>query len=102
MVRLRIDVINLEFQEPECLDVEAVHKYKQAALSGQALPAVHCYWDGHTYRLFDGFHRIAALRVLGIAEVDAEITDGTREDMEARFREGLALIREDLRKAAGE
>ncbi|HEY3455441.1 MAG TPA: hypothetical protein VGK64_12625 [Bryobacteraceae bacterium] len=102
IVRLPLESISLEFQDSDCLDFEKCHEYMETVRAGRPLLPVHVYYDGHTYRLFDGFHRIAALRELGSTEVEAEITEGSREDMEARFREGLADIRKDLRKPAAE
>ena len=98
--RLPISAISLEFQDPECLDVEKVWKYKERARSGELLMPVHVYCDGEVYRLFDGFHRLTALQELGVNEVDAEITFGTRQDMDACFQEAQQAALEDLRRWA--
>ncbi len=98
--RLPIPAISLEFQDPECLDVEKVWDYKERARIGEVLMPVHVYYDGEIYRLFDGFHRLTALRELGMNEVDAEITFGTRQDMDACFQEAQQSALKDLRQWA--
>ncbi len=63
-----------------------------AALShGEVLPPVHLYRLGHEYFIVDGHHRVAAARLAGQQDVDAEVVaflpEGHRpEDIVARER----------------
>jgi hypothetical protein len=98
--RLPVPAISLEFQDPECLDVEKVWEYRERARIGELPTPVHVYYDGEAYRLFDGFHRLTALQELGVNEVDAEITFGARQDMDVRFQEAQQAALEDLRRWA--
>ena len=50
------------------------------------------YFDGQTYWLYDGFHRVAAMRKLGRRKIEAEILQGTYSDMEAAWQKGLQEI----------
>jgi hypothetical protein len=64
--------------------VDALHR-------GQVLPAVLLYRLGHEYYIADGHHRVAAARIAGQQEVDAEVIaflpEGqTPEDVVARER----------------
>lgn len=58
---------------------------------GEVLPAVELYRIGHEYFVADGHHRVAAARLAGAAEIDADVTvylPETRrpEDVVARER----------------
>jgi ParB-like nuclease domain len=97
-MKLPIRSINRDFQPEENLDLETVEKYVSAVKNGETFPAVTVYSDGQKFWLFDGFHRIKALRTLKIKEVEADIVKGTYEDMEACWQEYLSALREELRK----
>ena len=49
------------------------------ALQGMLVPVVVC-GDGDAFELVAGFHRIAAARSLGLAEVPVVVRDGESED----------------------
>jgi hypothetical protein len=68
-----------------------VRRLVDALQRGQVLPAVLLYRLGHDYYIVDGHHRVAAARIAGQQEVDAEVVaflpDGhTPEDVVARER----------------
>jgi hypothetical protein len=88
-VRLDASSILFDFQGPECLDFEKIQEYKEAAQAIRPLSPLHVFYDGENYRLFDGFHRLAALRETSIEEVEAEITIGCADDMERCYKEAL-------------
>jgi ParB-like chromosome segregation protein Spo0J len=67
-------------------------------LSGRELAPIEVYSDGFTHWLFDGFHRVAAAKTVGITEIEATITPGTYADLQSRWQEALAMIRADLRR----
>jgi hypothetical protein len=95
-IRLSIESISLEFQDPECLDSAKV--YEQRVF--QSGVPVHVYYDEVTRRpivfLMD-FIKLPLLRSLASKEVEAEITKGTRENMDRRYQEALRVIRENMR-----
>jgi len=91
LVRLPIEVIRLDFQEPAFLFDEKVAEIAAAFLRGEVLPPVVVRYDGATYQLQDGFHRIAAMVSIGRKETEAEVIPGTLADMQAEFER---MIRE--------
>ncbi len=68
-----------------------VRRLVDALRRGQVLPAVLLYRLGHEYYIVDGHHRVAAARIAGQQDVDAEVVaflpDGQKpEDVVARER----------------
>ena len=55
-------------------------------------------FDGVSYFLQDGYHRVQAALRCGMAGLDAEILPGTLQDMEAEFRQALDALKSELRK----
>ena len=84
-MKLPIKSIRLDFQEPEHLFDEKVWEIAQAMLSGEIFPPIVVRFDGENYWLQDGFHRIAAALSLDRTEIEAEVSAGTLEDMQAEF-----------------
>lgn len=81
-----------------------VTEYAEAINGGAAFPPIVVFFDGETYWLADGFHRIAACEKAGATEVMAEVREGGREDalwfaLSANKRHGLPMSVEDKRKA---
>src|SRR5436190_10967832 len=95
---LDIARIKLDFQPPECLDVEKVWLFEYLIQRGEKIAPVIVRFDGHQYWLADGFHRVAAAKRLGQREILAEIEPGTFEGMEAEYEQYQGLVREDLRE----
>ena len=87
----------LDFQERECLIEEVVQPYLTRIAEGETLEPVTVRFDGESYFLQDGYHRVEAAQRSGLREIDVEIFPGTLQDMEAEFREMLRVIRADLR-----
>jgi phage N-6-adenine-methyltransferase len=92
------------------LDDNTVFDYTQAmiATNGWGLfPAVVCYYDGTTYWLADGFHRVQAYRDAFAAPIDgipADVRAGTRRDAilhaaGANAEHGLRRTNADKRRA---
>ena len=50
-------------------------------------PPVVVYFDGKTYWLVDGFHRVAAYRLAGRMEIDCLVIEGTKADAQWRLAE---------------
>jgi ParB-like chromosome segregation protein Spo0J len=93
---VKLGSIRLDFQSPELLDQETVQRYRDTLRSGGALDPLEVYFDGNTYWLADGFHRIEAARGEGLTEIDAKIVPGTYADLEAEWQRYLLALRQDL------
>lgn len=57
-------------------DAAVVADYAEALLRGVVFPRVRVVYDGSTYWLVDGFHRLAAHKHAGIEEVLADVEEG--------------------------
>jgi ParB/Sulfiredoxin domain len=85
------------------LNQETAAEYAQAMQEGAQFPPIVVYYDGETYWLADGFHRVEAARRTGRA-VLAEIRPGTRRDavlaaVGANDQHGLRRTRADVQRA---
>jgi hypothetical protein len=81
-----------------------VTEYAEAINGGAAFPPIVVFFDGETYWLADGFHRVAACEKAGVADVLAEVREGTREDalwfaLSANKRHGLPMSNADKQRA---
>jgi len=93
---LHIDQLRLDFQPEENLDLEKVAEYVFQINDGKPVAPVVVRFDGEAYWLQDGFHRVKALRTVGLTEVEAEVLPGTYEDMEAEWQERLREVHRSL------
>jgi ParB-like chromosome segregation protein Spo0J len=96
--RLKIGAINLDFQSERYIDADKVLEYVRKMHRRRAISPVTVYFDGQTYRLFDGFHRVRAARNLKRKTINAEIVQGTLADMHERWLKGLEAIKEYSRE----
>lgn len=96
--RLWLSQLRLVFQARENLIEQTVQKYMQQIADGQPLKPIMVRFDGKSYFLQDGFHRVEAARRCGTRKLDAEIAPGTLEDMEREFTEMLEQFKADLGK----
>lgn len=62
------------------LDWTAIDEYAGAMKEGDQFPPVIIYYDGSAYWLADGFHRVRAAEKAGLAEIAADVRQGTRRD----------------------
>jgi N6-adenosine-specific RNA methylase IME4 len=90
-------------QVREELNARAVKDYAKAMKEGATFPSIVVYFDGTTYWLADGFHRVMAAREAGRATISAEVrTGGEREAFlhatGANSRHGIRLTRKDIRR----
>lgn len=96
------------------LNFETVSEYAEAMLAGVTFPPITLYYDGETYWLADGFHRLQAWKsiyqVAGVAgtydpaEIPAIIHAGARRDAilhaaGANASHGLRRTNDDKRRA---
>ena len=79
---IRIDRIRLDggTQPRGRLDPSQIGNYVEDMKDGMTFPAVEICYDGTDYWLWDGFHRVHAARILGLDEIDANVTQGTQKD----------------------
>lgn len=62
------------------IDPDLVEDYAEAMKDGAKFPPVVVYYDGESYWLADGFHRLNAHLKLGRKRIEAEIRSGTVRD----------------------
>lgn len=105
-MKLSVELIRTDgaTQPREAINAEVVSEYAEAMQSGAVFPPVTVFYDGDTYWCADGFHRIDAVKQVGWAEVDADVTQGTRRDAEwysfgANKTHGLRRAKGDAKRA---
>lgn len=86
------------------LNPATIEDYASALADGAKFPAVIVFYDGSDHWLADGFHRFRAHEKLGLAEIDADVRQGTRRDailysVGANETHGLRRTNEDKRRA---
>ena len=62
------------------IDQLVVDEYCEALKAGVKLPPVDVFFDGETYWLADGFHRVAAHGLAELKKIVVDVLQGTRED----------------------
>ncbi|WP_233501873.1 streptomycin biosynthesis regulator [Acaryochloris thomasi] len=67
-------------QSRACLDPETLETYRRSLNEGEQFPPVTLFYDGESYWLADGFHRVKAHEVAERKEIAAEVKAGTRRD----------------------
>ncbi|MFZ4396555.1 MAG: ParB N-terminal domain-containing protein [Kiritimatiellia bacterium] len=88
----------------EKVDPDVVADYGNAMTAGKKLPPVLVYYDGHSYYLVDGFHRLQAAQRLNVAKIACDVRDGTFIDARlaacaANQEHGLRRSNADKRRA---
>lgn len=84
------------------LNQTVVNEYADAIKDGDKFPPVAVFYDGAEHWLADGFHRYFAHKTLKLAEINAEIHEGTKDDailfsFQANKHRGLRMGTEDLK-----
>ena len=79
---LPLDAIRLDggTQPRASIDPETVREYAERMRAGDHFPPVQVYFDGTDHWLSDGFHRVKAAREAGLAAIQADVWEGTRDD----------------------
>lgn len=62
------------------LDEGTITEYAMAMQAGALFPTIVVYYDGESYWLGDGFHRLAAHKRIFDGLIDCEVRSGTRRD----------------------
>ena len=86
------------FQPAENLICETVQTYIERLKRGDKLPPVRVRFDGKSYWLEGGFHRLEAARKVGRKMIAAKVIPGTRAEMELHFREYINTLKAKLRE----
>lgn len=95
-VQINLIRLNGGTQFRDQVSQEVVKQYKQAMHEDGAFPPIQCVFDGADYWLWDGFHRLSALKSFGLTAVEVEYRNGSLEDaqdlaLSANARHGQAL-----------
>jgi ParB-like chromosome segregation protein Spo0J len=93
MSRIKLSALRLDFQPPENLIEPTVQEYVQQIADGEPLEPIEVRFDGESYLVQDGFHRVEAVRRCGWVEIDANVSPGTWQDMEREFKEYRKALR---------
>jgi transposase-like protein len=103
---LQLDVIRMDggTQPRQGISWEVVYDYGDLMEDGVKLPAVTVFYDGSDYWLADGFHRVHAAKLQELAEINADVIQGTLEDAQwysfgANKSHGLMRSNEDKQRA---
>ncbi|MCC6363178.1 MAG: ParB N-terminal domain-containing protein [Bryobacterales bacterium] len=86
------------------IDPSIVNEYADEMKAGATFPPVVVFFDGNSYWLADGFHRVDAYREAGIIEIECLVRQGTLDDarwysFSANQTHGLRRTNEDKRRA---
>lgn len=86
------------------INQQVIDEYSVAWRDGAKFPPVILFYDGENYWLADGFHRCISAKQAGLAEIEADIRQGTRRDavlfsVGANSNHGLRRTNEDKRRA---
>jgi hypothetical protein len=103
---ISIDLIRLDggTQPRAALSDPLAEEYAEAMRGGAELPPVTVFHDGADHWLADGFHRRRAAELLGLAEIAADVRQGTRRDailhsVGANAAHGMRRTNDDKRRA---
>src|SRR5438105_470916 len=67
-------------QPREYINAGTVGEYIADIKAGDVFPPIDLFYDGKTYRLGHGFHRLYAHRGVGHKTIEAIVHPGTKED----------------------
>lgn len=103
---LDLDKIRIDggTQPREFINEETVAEYADAMADGAYFPPVVVFFDGAANWLADGFHRYHASKSLGLADIAADVREGTWRDavlfsVGANATHGLPRSNKDKRRA---
>jgi transposase-like protein len=106
MTRLPITSIRLDggTQPRAAINVRTVSDYMADMAGGTEFPPVDVFYDGASYWLADGFHRIKAAEKANLTELACEVHQGTQQDAQwfsfgANKANGLRRTNQDKQRA---
>jgi hypothetical protein len=91
-------------QSRAAIDQKTVREYAEAMQDGAQFPPIVVFYDGETYWLADGFHRLKAAEENGALELQCDVRQGTQRDavlhsVGANGAHGLRRTNADKRRA---
>ncbi len=91
-------------QSRAALNEEVIAEYTEAMQAGNRFPDIFLVYDGSSYYVTDGFHRIEAALRAGLQQINASVVAGTIEDAQwqsysVNKAHGLRRSNEDKRRA---
>lgn len=95
--RLAIQEIRLDFQPAENLIEDNVLYFLDLLRSGKTFEPVTVRFDGESYFLQDGFHRLEATRRAALSTIVADVSPGTLAEMETEFQQVLERVKASLK-----
>ena len=105
-VRLQISALRTDggTQSRASIDDAVVDEYAELYKAGAAFPDVVVFYDGESYWVADGFHRIAAARAVGHEDIRVDVKQGSVRDARlfsagANAAHGLKRTNADKRRA---
>ncbi|MEM9903519.1 MAG: hypothetical protein AAF921_00630 [Cyanobacteria bacterium P01_D01_bin.44] len=72
--------VDFEIHPRACLDRSLVREYAEAMSCGSLFPSGVVFYDGESYWLADGFHRLEARKLAGLETFSVEVQSGERRD----------------------
>lgn len=103
---IQIDLIRMDggTQPRQGISWEIAYEYGDLMAEGVKLPPVTVFYDGSEYWLADGFHRVHAAKSQDIADITADVFQGTLEDAQwysfgANKSHGLMRSNDDKQRA---
>lgn len=103
---LPLEAIRLDggTQPRASIDYDTMADYADAMIAGTVFPPVLVFYDGTSYWLADGFHRVDAAKHTPVAEIACEVRQGTQQDAQwysfsANKTNGLRRTNEDKQRA---
>jgi hypothetical protein len=105
-MKLNINKIRRDagLQPRAAIDQATVDDYADDLRAGTLFPPVTVYYDGTSYWLADGFHRVAAAIAAGLKSIHADVKQGDKRDailfsVGVNTTHGLRRTNEDKRRA---
>lgn len=106
MDKVKIEQIRLDggTQSRAMVSDETVNDYAEAMKEGAQFPPVIVFYDGQSYWLADGFHRVAAAKKAELTEIAADVRQGAQRDavlmsVSVNANHGLRRTQADKRRA---
>ncbi|MCC5644821.1 hypothetical protein LC607_18120 [Nostoc sp. CHAB 5824] len=105
-LKIQIATIKLDggTQSRAGINQQVIDEYAAAWRDGAKFPPIIAFYDGENYWLADGFHRCISAKQANVAEIEADIRQGTRRDavlysVGANSNHGLRRTNDDKRRA---
>lgn len=105
MKELKISDIRIDggTQIRKQLNQDKVHEYAEQMNDGEVFPPITVFFDGPSYWLASGFHRLFATKLNGAETISAEIKNGTLDEATLYAlgdnKHGLNMSAEDYRRS---